>query len=222
MREKSLSGLKGGDKMFKHLLAQANEETSKKKGLPFLYVIAILLLGIAFMLASNIFGENKQINEETMSVYQNDEKNVQPAFGQKQDTKVKTIAEYEERYAEQLKAALEAIAGVEDVTVVVNIDTTETKVLEKNRATQQKTTEETDPQGGKRKIEDNSLNEEVVIIRQGEEETPIILTTKKPEIRGVLVVAKGADNIQVKKSIVEAVTRVLHVPSHRVAVMPKK
>ncbi|WP_044747870.1 stage III sporulation protein AG [Bacillus alveayuensis] len=208
--------------MFKHLLAQANEETSKKKGLPFLYVIAILLLGIAFMLASNIFGENKQINEETMSVYQNDEKNVQPAFGQKQDTKVKTIAEYEERYAEQLKAALEAIAGVEDVTVVVNIDTTETKVLEKNRATQQKTTEETDPQGGKRKIEDNSLNEEVVIIRQGEEETPIILTTKKPEIRGVLVVAKGADNIQVKKSIVEAVTRVLHVPSHRVAVMPKK
>ena len=50
----------------------------------------------------------------------------------------------------------------------------------------------------------------------------LFLQTKKPEIRGVLVVAKGAENIQVKKWIIEAVTRALDVPSHRVAVMPKK
>jgi stage III sporulation protein AG len=37
-----------------------------------------------------------------------------------------------------------------------------------------------------------------------------------------LVVAKGADNLQIKKWIVEAVTRVLNVPSYRVAVLPKK
>jgi stage III sporulation protein AG len=208
--------------MFKHLFAQSNKETAKKKPTPFSYVIAILLLGIAFMLAGNIFGENKQTNTETMTVDKNNEQNAQPVFGQKRDTKEKIIAEYEERYEEQLKNALEAIAGVEDVTVVVNVDATETKVLEKNRTTQKKTTDETDREGGKRSVEDNSINEEVVIIRQGEEETPIVLTTKKPEIRGVLVVAKGADNIQIKKWIVEAVTRVLHVPSHRVAVMPKK
>ena len=51
---------------------------------------------------------------------------------------------------------------------------------------------------------------------------PVVIETKKPAIRGVLVVAKGADNIQVKKWIIEAVTRSLDVPSHRVAVMPKK
>jgi stage III sporulation protein AG len=38
----------------------------------------------------------------------------------------------------------------------------------------------------------------------------------------VLVVAKGADNIEVKKSIIEAVTRALDIPSHRVAVLAKK
>jgi stage III sporulation protein AG len=208
--------------MFKHLFAKSNEETTKKKVTPFSYVIVILLLGIAFMLVGNLFGGNKQTNTETMPVYQNNEPNAQSVFGQKRNTKAKTIAEYEERYEEQLKNALEAMAGVEDVTVIVNVDATEMKVLEKNRTTQQKTTDETDREGGKRKVEDHSTNEEVVIIRQGEEETPIVLTTKKPEIRGVLVVAKGADNIQIKKWIVEAVTRVLHVPSHRVAVMPKK
>jgi stage III sporulation protein AG len=51
---------------------------------------------------------------------------------------------------------------------------------------------------------------------------PVVVETKKPDIRGVLVVAKGAENIQVKKWIVEAVTRVLGVSSHRVSVVPKK
>ena len=43
----------------------------------------------------------------------------------------------------------------------------------------------------------------------GKKKFRLSVETKKPEIRGVLVVAKGADNIQVKKWIIEAVTRVL-------------
>ena len=77
-------------------------------------------------------------------------------------------------------------------------------------------------EGGKRKVEDQSREEQLVIIQEGEKEIPVVTETKKPAIRGVLVVAKGADNIQVKKWIIEAVTRSLDVPSHRVAVMPKK
>lgn len=44
----------------------------------------------------------------------------------------------------------------------------------------------------------------------------------KPKIVGVLVVAKGAEDIKVKTMIVEAVTRALDVPSHRVSVQPKQ
>jgi stage III sporulation protein AG len=204
----------------KRLLQPSNEESKTKKGTPFSYVVVILLFGVAFMLISNIYEEQKVTT--TMAVTENREEQAEPVFGTQRDSKAKTIAEYEERYEEQLKAALESIVGVEEVTVVVNIDATEMKVLEKNKVTQHQTTDETDNQGGKRKVEDNSVNEEVVIVRKGDEETPIILTTKKPQIRGVLVVAKGADNIQIKKWIVEAVTRVLDVPSHRVAVLPKK
>ncbi len=64
-------------------------------------------------------------------------------------------------------------------------------------------------------------DEQLVIIRNGDKEVPIVIETKKPEIRGVVVVAQGAENIEVKKWIIEAVTRALGVPSHRVAVMPK-
>ncbi|EEM04135.1 Sporulation stage III protein AG [Bacillus pseudomycoides] len=74
----------------------------------------------------------------------------------------------------------------------------------------------------KDKLKMNQLIEKTVIIREGDKETPIVLRTEKPKVRGVLVVAKGVDNIQVKAMVKEAVTRMLDVPSHRVAVLPKK
>jgi stage III sporulation protein AG len=205
--------------VIKRLFLSTKKETGEQKRAPFSYVFLLLLAGIALMVMSHF---SKEEATPTNKGKVEEPQQAEPVFGQKQDTKSKIIAAYEQRYEEQLKTALEAIEGVEDVTVVVNIDTTETKILEKNRVTQQQTTEETDREGGKRKIENHSTNEQVVIVRDGENETPIVLTTKKPEIRGVLVVAKGADNLQIKKWIVEAVTRVLNVPSYRVAVLPKK
>jgi stage III sporulation protein AG len=104
----------------------------------------------------------------------------------------------------------------------VNVDATEKKVLEKNVVVQSQKTEEVDREGGQRTVEDQSKDEQLVIIRDGEKEVPIVIETKKPAIRGVIVIAKGADNIQVKKWILESVTKLLDVPVHRVSVMPKK
>ncbi|WP_147533911.1 stage III sporulation protein AG [Bacillus marasmi] len=213
---------KGPIARIKRLLS--NDDSSNKKPGKYQYLVIVLVVGAAIMLLSNLFidhntnsnvpvfnGDNgKQQNEEV------------PAFGQKSSKENDIIKNYEEAYENQLKEALEGIQGVGEVTVVVNVDSTEKQVLEKNSKSQTQTTDETDREGGKRKVEDSQQEQNLVIIREGEKEVPIIVETKKPEIRGVLVVAKGADNIQVKKWIIEAVTRALDVPSHRVAVMPKK
>ncbi|ABO67680.1 MULTISPECIES: stage III sporulation protein AG [Geobacillus] len=191
-----------------------------RKKMPFSYVVALLLAGVALMVVSHFTKSGEDV-PATPSAEQSDAPS-EPAFLSSKETKEKVIAAYEERYEKELKAALEAIEGVEDVTVVVNLDSTELKLFEKKRSTQKQTTKEGDKEGGKRTIENESTNEEVIIIRNGEEETPLVVATKKPDIRGVLVVAKGADNLQIKKWIVEAVTRVLNVPSYRVAVLPKK
>ena len=176
------------------------------------------------MLISNIVMKDRQSNA-SLPVFNKNEEEIDeevPAFGQKQNEGNELIATYERAYEGQVKEALDAIVGVEDAIVVVNVDATEKKVLEKNKTSKTQTTDETDREGGQRKVEDQSKEEQLVIIRNGQKEVPIIIETKKPVIRGVLVVAKGAENIQVKKWIIEAVTKVLDVPSHRVAVMPKK
>lgn len=187
------------------------------------YLIIVLLFGAAIMMISNFLLDDESTNSSlpVLSSTDEGEEDVE-TFGKKTAAGNEMIAEYERRYETQLKDALEGIAGVSDVMVVVNVDATEKRVLEQNSVTRSQVTDEKDREGGERKVEDQSRDNQVVIIRDGEKEVPIVLETKKPEIRGVLVVAKGADNIQVKKWIIESVTKLLDVPSHRVSVMPRK
>ena len=201
-----------------------DDQSNHKKG-KYIYLIVVLTVGTMIMLISNLFINNES-SQNALPTFKNNasnqtEENVE-TFGKKESTGNSVIGDYERAYEVQLKEALDSIVGVSDVSVVVNVDATEKQVLEKNRKSQTQLTDETDREGGKRKVEDQSTDEQLVIIQNGEKEVPIVVETKKPAIRGVLVVAKGADNIQVKKWIVEAVTRSLDVPSHRVSVLPKK
>lgn len=195
-----------------------------KKPAKYHYFLIVLALGIGFMLVSNLVSNDSGLSQSSQvsGLTSSSEKDADVFKSSGEEGGTGSIDKYEQEYENQLKEALESMAGIENVTVVVNVEATSEQVLETNTVTQNQTTEETDPQGGKRSVVDGNTEESVVIIRKGEQETPIILQTKKPEIRGVLVVAAGADNIQIKKSIVEAVTRVLGVSSHRVAVAAKK
>jgi stage III sporulation protein AG len=178
-------------------------------------LIVLALIGIAVMLVSNI---STTSNDDYVTTI-NEEKDV-AAFGQ--SSTPKTMAEYEDHYENQLREILEEAVGISDVSVMINLDGTEMKVHATNIKKQSQNTDETDSQNGKRIVKDVSNDKQVVIIRVGDKEVPVVIKTEKPVVRGVIIVAKGADNIQVKQWIVEAVTRVLNVPAHKVSVLPKK
>ena len=186
------------------------------------YIIIVFVIGLAIMLFSNFFSENQNQSSNPITVNtSNDQEEDIETFG-KNVSEPSSMREYEEYYENQLKGAIETIAGVGDVTIVVNVESTERKIYEKNIMKNKQITSETDSNGGKREVEDNSTEEQIVIIREGDKEVPLVRETEKPNIRGVLVVAKGAENIQVKKNIIEAIMRTLDVPSHRVSVLAKK
>ncbi|WP_251551323.1 stage III sporulation protein AG [Neobacillus muris] len=222
-----MSNNQGPFSWFKKLLKLNNETSEEKPGKKpgkYQYMLLVLCIGAAFMIVGNVVmtpGKSSGENQQSNAAPTESDEDV-PAFGLKKSSTNQAIEDYEEKYESQLEKALQEILGVNDVTVVVTIDSTDRKVLEKNQVTKEQTTEETDREGGQRKVQDISTDEQVVIIRNGEKEVPIVVETKRPDIRGVMVVAKGAENIQVKKWIVEAVTKALGVPSHRVGVFPKK
>ncbi|MCM3111471.1 stage III sporulation protein AG [Lederbergia lenta] len=198
------------------------ENTTGKKPGKHYYLLIVLLIGAAFMLMGNIWGKNPVSTPVTALNEEPSDDSSTEVFKQKETGKNNGMKIYEDQYENQLKEALEQIVGVHSVTVVVNVDSTESQVYEKNSTLKNQTTSEEDDKGGKRQVEDQSHDEQLVTIREGEKEVPLISETRKPNIKGVLVVAGGAENIQVKSWIIEAVTRSLDVPSHKVAVMPKK
>ncbi|AXN37478.1 stage III sporulation protein AG [Peribacillus butanolivorans] len=201
------------------------KEPKEKKPSLYVYALIVVLLGAGIMMAGNLLTTNQTgQTSEVKTVFNNkqDDDGDVETFGQKNKSEFKTTKDYEIYLQNEMKEALESIAGVDDVKVVIYVDASEKKVYERNKVTQKQVTEETDQEGGKRTVEDTSVDEQLVLIKSGEKEGPIISETKKPSVRGVLVVAKGAENIQIKKWIIEAVTRSLDVPSHRVSVMPKK
>ncbi|WP_369902666.1 stage III sporulation protein AG [Bacillus manliponensis] len=198
------------------------DEKEKEKKVTPKFLLILLILGVLLMFSSNLFPAKEEalpvLKQETG---QESPKDV-PTFGGKNSDTMSAVEKYEKAYEQELKAALEEVSGVKDVSIEINLDSSEEKILEKNIVKRSQTTDETDKEGGKRKVNDESMDEKTVIIREGDKETPIVLRTEKPKVRGVLVVAKGVDNIQVKQMVREAVIRMLDVPSHRVSVLPKK
>ena len=61
-----------------------------------------------------------------------------------------------------------------------------------------------------------------VMKKEGSLETPFVSEEILPQIRGVLIVASGADDLKLKEEITVAISAVLGVPLHKVRVLPAK
>ncbi|GAF63803.1 hypothetical protein BTS2_0695 [Bacillus sp. TS-2] len=203
----------------------ASKDKTKKKILPIHYMLLVGCGGLLLMVVSDMFTAEDSGTPPSQSVYNEYEEKTddeaEETFGSK-TIEPNSMEDYEIRYENQVTEALNEIVGVNDASVVINLAETEKNIYEKNVSTKQQFTDETDREGGTRKVEDISKDEQLVLIRNGDVEEPVLIKTEKPSIRGVLVVANGVENALVKSYVVEAVSRVLDVPSHRVSVMPKK
>ena len=204
--------------LFSQLKLRDNGNKPTKLG----YILIIALAGILILIVGNMF-QTPTENENPSPLTQNveEEPNEQEVLSTKDENNSNIVADLVESYETDLTELLEVMEGVSEVEVMVNLDSTNQKVYEKNLIVGTQSTEETDQNGGQRVVEDVTEEQQVVIIRQGDKEMPLVVQTKKPEVRGVLVVAKGVENLQVKQWVTEAVSRVLDVPSHRISVQQK-
>lgn len=127
-------------------------------------------------------------------------------------------AEYESR----IKETLEKIVGVGPVDVLVTIDSTEEIIVQQDLKDSQQVTDETDQNGASRRITGITRDGHTVFYEQSGTRSPVVTKKIKPRIRGVLIVAKGAENETVRGLIFDAVQKGLNVPSFRISIVPRK
>ncbi|MDP4096744.1 stage III sporulation protein AG [Paenibacillus sp. P96] len=194
---------------------------AQKRSNAFRWLLILGLVGVAIMLFNsfvnvreidpeNVGREPPQLNDDISPV-------LEPA-----EEEAGSFRQVEKTFEDNMKTMLEQIVGVGTVDVMVTVESTEEIVVQRNTKDTQEETEETDASGGKRHTTQYTRDGQIVTYENSGGNTPIITKKIKPKVRGVLVVAKGAENQVVKQLITEAVEKGLNVPSYRISVVPRK
>lgn len=186
---------------------------NKKKNL-FTNIIILGLIGVLVVIVSSFFSST-----DSLLTSQN---------SKKQETKIENesssqnIENYETSVENKLKNTLEDMDGVGKVQIMLYFESGEEQVPAFNVNKSTSTIDETDNSGGKRTTTQNSDGDTVVMSKDGDKESPLILKKYKPKVTGVCIVAEGAENEATKLSITNAVVDLFGISADKVNVYPMK
>ena len=169
-----------------------------------IFLLLVLILGILLMLAGSLL--NMAPKAEQMPTLQ--ELPVPPG-------------EPEDATARALEEILEHIDGISKVRVFITYASSKEGVYALSADESSRSTLEQDQEGGTRQIDETTSSKNQVILRDGGGgEKALLLKEKMPEVKGVLVVANGAENSRLRLEVMRAVQSVLNLPLHRIAFLP--
>jgi stage III sporulation protein AG len=128
---------------------------------------------------------------------------------------------YEERLEKQLAEVLKKVHGVGDVSIMITLENDMMVEPAFNTINSQKTSEEKDSEGGVRTVTETQSNRQVVVLRKGGEDEPLVVKKSTPMIKGVLIVADGASSSRIIEQITRAAATVLDIPVYKIKVLAK-
>lgn len=186
-------------------------KTPQKKAITLM--ASIVAIGIILMFLNSMFS-----TKETPKLTETPQVNTSKADSSNADG----LSALESSMAENLVNDLSQIAGVGDVTARVNLATSAEHVYAFNDNKSNEKVEEKDTKGGSRITTKVTQNGQLVLIKESQDnrENPVVIKEIKPEIQGVIVIAEGARNDEIKAEITEAVETLYDLPAHKVTVLP--
>ncbi|MEN6313696.1 MAG: stage III sporulation protein AG, partial [Clostridiaceae bacterium] len=162
----------------------------------------VIVIGIIVIIAGgSIFGGNK--SKEPGKAQQNSGSaggSSLTAASSADDTELK------------LKSLLSQMQGVGKVDVMVTYYTSKEEVPAYDIKRNQSSTDEKDSEGGTRRVSEEEYESTLAYEDSSSGgKSPVILKELEPEVKGVLVVAEGADSVVVRERVINAVAVLLDV-----------
>ena len=171
----------------------------------------VIIIGIIIIIAGSTIFSGKSDKPE------NEQQNTVNTSGGSQLT-ISANDEIETK----LRSLLAQVQGVGKVDVMITYSSTKENVPAYDIKKNQSSTEEKDSEGGTRSISQEEYDSTMVYEDSTAGKFPVILKEIEPEVKGVLVVAEGADSVEVRERILNAVKVVLDIPIHKVQVVQRK
>ncbi len=197
----------------KEMMIKKGEEPNKKKIenlVVFLIILIVTIVSINFIWNND--SENADKNKQQYDANKKLASEVQDI------TQAEEISSDENNMVEDLEEILSNINGVGKVKVMVTYSQTSQSVPLYNQDVSEKSTEESDSQGGNRKITETDNKKEIIYQEENGKKTPITQSVISPTIEGAIITAEGAGNSIVKTNIIQAVEAVTGVATHKIQV----
>ena len=190
----------------KTLILKKKEEKGKKN-IENMVVFLIILI-VTIIAINTIWNDGKEelvqsenISNKTMTVEEEE----------------KTSIEKDELET-KLERILSKIEGAGMVSVLITHSQSSEVVAMYNENQKDSTTEETDTNGGTRKITQADYSKEIIYKEENGEKIPVTQKLISPKIEGAIIAAEGARNSEVKTNIIQAVEAATGLPTHKIQV----
>lgn len=118
----------------------------------------------------------------------------------------------------KLENILESINGVGKVKVLIKYSESSTVVAMYNETTSESISKEDNGDGTTKDVSETESKKEIVYTDENGENKPITEKVVMPVIEGAIITAQGADNANIKSSIVSAVEAVTGLAVHKIQV----
>ena len=169
-------------------------------------ILFVIFLGIMLLIISGMFDSNKKEDK---------------SIDYKEQTLNTDITEdsYEKQLEKRLEEILSKVQGVGNVDVMIVLESGKEIVTKDDNIKENGTTNEEALNGDKRQITTDKSQSSTVKI-SGDE--PLVLKELSPKISGVLIVAQGGGNVEIKNTLIEATNALLGVEMHKIEVLEMK
>ena len=165
-------------------------------------ILLVILLVLLLIACNYIFktDTNKKSNNTSSNTNINNSNN---------SNNSNNISNNNSKLEEKLSIILSQIQGISDVSIVLSYSQEESKNVVYNTKEEQS--------DGK-----NTTEKVVAYNEEGSKKTAIVESIESPKVEGAIVVAKGADNVDLRSKIATAVSTVVDIPVYKVQVFEKQ
>ncbi|NLM75360.1 MAG: hypothetical protein GX187_04620 [Clostridiaceae bacterium] len=194
---------------FSSFFVKKKDKDGKEKPSNFENLVVIVILGVIILIAASFLSKSddaKDAMNDISTITASEESGLKytPLNGHE------IISDLENRLSELLSK----VEGAGQVDVMIFADSSSEHVPAYNN---EQNTRSDEGASGK----SSEIRETRELALSGDD-TPVILKVNVPQIKGVVVVAQGADDILIREQLNNAVCTLLGIPEHRVQIMKHK
>ncbi len=167
-------------------------------------LMVLAVAGIALLLVSRVIGSANDPQES------------------KPTSTPSNVESFENEIQRELQKMLNLMGGVGKVDVMVTLESGPETIYSENITESKRQNDEQDNQGGTRTTVEYNRTGQLVIVRRGGNEEPVVIKEIMPKVRGVLVVCDNASSPKLRLEITKAIQAVLDVPAYKISIVERQ